>query len=77
MLIADIGVEMKGKVENVTLPIEQFDQLNAPQPNERAAFTLDTAPEDDIENLVAGFQQIIDQVESGRVIRDEPGDDRS
>jgi DNA-binding ferritin-like protein len=74
MLILDIGAEMKVKI--VTLPNEQYEQLDASRPNEQVAFTLDTAPQEDIESLMAGFQQIIDQVESARVIRDEPGDDR-
>ncbi len=74
MLILDIGAEMKVKI--VTLPIEQYEQVDASQPNEQVAFTLDTASPEDIERLMAGFQQIIDQVESRRVIRDEPGDDR-
>jgi hypothetical protein len=42
------------------------------RPNKPAAFTFDTAPCEEIENLVTSFQQI----SSERVIRDEPGDDR-
>lgn len=77
MLILGIGVEIKENVKIVTLPVERLEPLDASRPNERAAFTIDTAPQEDIENLVIGFQQMIDQAESGRVIRDEPGDDRS
>lgn len=62
MLIVDIGAEMM--VKSVTLPIEQFERtLDTARPNERDAFTLDTAPQEDIENLITGFQEIIDRVD--------------
>lgn len=63
-LAEPVKLMKRGKAKIVMLPQEQYERMrDAARPNEQAAFTLDTAPEEDIENLMAGFQEIIDQAD--------------
>lgn len=61
-----IALAKRGKAKVVMMPIDEYDRLErmATGRQERNAFTLANAPEEDIENLTAGFQQIIDEAGS-------------
>ena len=52
----------RGKAKVVMMPIAQFERLER-RLKERTAFTLDDAPGEDIQNLVSGFQAIVDDDE--------------
>lgn len=48
----------RGKAKIVMMPTSEYERLSAPA--ERRAYTLSDAPAEDIENLVAGFETILD-----------------
>lgn len=63
-LAGPVSLVKRGKAKIVMLPQDQYDRLrDAARPNEPTAFTLDSAPEEHIEELMAGFQEIIDEAE--------------
>jgi hypothetical protein len=49
------------------MPMEEYERLErlAAARRERHAFTLADAPKEDIENLSAGFRQILDDADTG------------
>ncbi|MGY6251691.1 prevent-host-death protein [Bosea thiooxidans] len=63
-LAEPVSLMKRGKAKIVMLPQDEYERLrDAARSHEPRAFTLDTAPEEDIENLMAGFQEIIDEAE--------------
>ncbi|AOG02890.1 type II toxin-antitoxin system Phd/YefM family antitoxin [Bosea sp. RAC05] len=63
-LAEPVKLMKRGKAKIVMLPQEQYERMrDAARSNEQTAFTLDTAPEEDIENLMTGFQEIVDQAD--------------
>ncbi len=62
-----VSLAKRGKAKVMMMPMDEFERLErmAEGRQERNAFTLADAPEEDIENLTAGFQKIIDEAGSG------------
>jgi len=68
-----VSLVKRGKAKLVMMPMAQFEQYQRLVAQARAAahsgeeeqtaFTLKNAPQSDIENLLAGFQEIIDEAE--------------
>ncbi|WP_099863970.1 type II toxin-antitoxin system prevent-host-death family antitoxin [Pararhizobium haloflavum] len=55
----------RGKTKVVMMPTGDYERLLRGR-SERTAFTLADAPAEDVENLAAGFRQIIDEAETSR-----------
>lgn len=65
-LVEPVSLQKRGKTKIVMLSAEQYEQLqNRARINAPRAFSLRTAPDEDIENLTAGFQEILDDGERG------------
>lgn len=61
-LAEPVSLMKRGKAKIVMLPQDQYERLrDAARPSEQRAFTLDTAPEEDIAMLMTGLQEIIDE----------------
>lgn len=68
-----VSLVKRGKAKLVVMPMAQFEQYQRlvaqaravarSEEEEKTAFTLKTAPQEDIDNLLAGFQEIIDEAE--------------
>ena len=60
-----VSLAKRGKAKVVMMPMAEYERLErmAAGRLERNAFTLADAPEEDIQNLTAGFQQILDEAE--------------
>ncbi|UXN57716.1 type II toxin-antitoxin system prevent-host-death family antitoxin [Phyllobacterium zundukense] len=58
-----VSLVKRGKAKVVMMPTSEYERLTGTRQEERRAFTLADAPEEDIENLMTGFQEIIDDVE--------------
>ena len=64
-----VSLLKRGKTKVVMLPIAEYERLIEQvrrinlQAERQIAFTLANAPEEDIENLMTGFQEIIDEAE--------------
>lgn len=54
-----VGLLKRGKLKVVMVPSETWDRLTKVDEDHQAHW-VDEAPEEDIENLTAGFQAIID-----------------
>ncbi|MGE7471963.1 type II toxin-antitoxin system Phd/YefM family antitoxin [Bosea sp. NPDC003192] len=66
-LAEPVSLVKRGKAKIVMLPVEQYERMkDRARSHEPRAFTLDTAPDEDIENLMVGFQEIIDEAERDR-----------
>ena len=63
-----VTLAKRGKAKVMMMPIHEYERLErmASRRRERTAFTLADAPEEDIENLKAGFQRILDEAASER-----------
>lgn len=61
-LVEPVSLMKHGKPKLVMMPMDHYQRLLR-SGAERMAFTLADAPEEDIENLMIGFQQIIDDAE--------------
>jgi prevent-host-death family protein len=61
-----VSLAKRGKAKVMMMPMAEYERLErlATGRQERTAFTLADAPEEDIENLTAGFQQILDETKS-------------
>lgn len=62
-LVGPVSLMKRGKTKVVMLPIDEYQKL-VDGSGARQAFSLDTASDDDIEALVAGFQKIVDNPEA-------------
>ncbi|RST85068.1 type II toxin-antitoxin system prevent-host-death family antitoxin [Aquibium carbonis] len=58
-----VSLAKRGKAKVMMMPMEEYERLEqlAAGRREGRAFTLANAPEDDLENLTAGFRQILDE----------------
>ncbi|MCV0396263.1 MAG: type II toxin-antitoxin system prevent-host-death family antitoxin [Rhizobiaceae bacterium] len=63
-----VSLAKRGKAKVMMMPIHEYERLERMASARRArnAFTLAEAPDEDIENLTAGFQQILDETTSDR-----------
>ena len=59
-MVEPVSLVKSGKVKVVMMPLARYEHLLAGRGMQRA-FTLLNVPEADIENLVNGFQQILDE----------------
>jgi prevent-host-death family protein len=61
-----VSLAKRGKRKVMMMPMEEYERLErtAAGQRERTAFTLADAPDDDIENLTIGFQQILDDAKT-------------
>lgn len=61
-----VSLAKRGKAKVVMMPMDEYERLErmAKGRRERNAFTLVDAPEEDLDNLTAGFQQILDDSKS-------------
>lgn len=60
-LAEPVSLVKRGKAKIVMLPLEQYQRLkDQARPDEPTAFPLRTVSEEDVENLITGFQEIID-----------------
>lgn len=61
-----VSLAKRGKAKVMMMPMDEYKRLErmATGRQDRNAFTLADAPEEDIEALKAGFQQILDEAES-------------
>lgn len=61
-----VSLAKRGKAKVMMMPIDEYERLErmATGRRERNAFTLADAPKEDVENLTAGFQQILDEAKS-------------
>lgn len=72
-LAEPVSLVKRGKAKLVVMPMAQFEQYQRlvaqaraaahSEEEEQTAFTLKNAPQSDIENLLAGAQEIIDEAE--------------
>ena len=62
-----VSLAKRGKAKVMMMPMAEYERLErmAAGDRERNAFTLADAPQEDIDNLAAGFQQILDDASSG------------
>lgn len=62
-----VSLAKRGKAKVMMMPMEEYERLErlAAARRERHAFTLADAPKEDIENLSAGFRQILDDADTG------------
>jgi prevent-host-death family protein len=60
-MVEPVSLVKRGKPKVVMMPIAQYERLLGQE--RRRAFTLANAPEGDIENLMTGFQEIIDEAQ--------------
>lgn len=67
-LAEPVSLNKRGRPRIVMLPLEHYERLKdlARQRDEPTAFTLQTAPDEDIAALVAGFQDILDSEDDER-----------
>lgn len=61
-LAGPVSLMKRGKTKVVMLPIDEYQKL-VDGSGVRQAFSIDTAPDDDIAALVKSFQQIVDDAE--------------
>ena len=54
-----VSLVKRGKPKVVMMPTAEYERLTSSRGQN--AFTLADAPEEDVENLIAGFQQILDE----------------
>lgn len=61
-----VSLTKRGKAKVMMMPMDEYERLEriATGRRERTAFTLADAPEEDIDNLTKGFQQILDDTKS-------------
>ncbi|MDE0879991.1 MAG: hypothetical protein OSB00_15220 [Sphingomonas bacterium] len=57
-----VGLRKRGKRKIVMVPSEAWDRLSRLDEGHQAHW-VDQAPEEDLENLMAGFQELIDAEE--------------
>ncbi|MCO6389371.1 type II toxin-antitoxin system prevent-host-death family antitoxin [Aliihoeflea sp. 40Bstr573] len=62
-LVEKVALAKRGKPKVMMMPIDEYERLErmAAGRRERNAFTLADAPQEDLDNLAAGFQQILDE----------------
>lgn len=61
-----VSLAKRGKARVMMMPIDEYERLARMAAGRgRNAFTLDDAPQEDIDNLTAGFRKIIDDASSG------------
>ncbi|MEO4001203.1 type II toxin-antitoxin system prevent-host-death family antitoxin [Mesorhizobium sp. CAU 1732] len=65
-MMGKVSLAKRGKAKVIMMPMAEYERLErlAAGRQERTAFTLADAPDEDIENLTAGFQQILDETKS-------------
>ena len=61
-MVEPVSLVKRGKAKVIMLPLAHYERLLAERGTQRA-FTLSNAPDADIENLVNGFQEILDEAE--------------
>lgn len=61
-----VSLAKRGKRKVMMMPMDEYERLEriAAGQRERTAFTLADAPDDDMENLTIGFQQILDDAKT-------------
>jgi prevent-host-death family protein len=61
-----VSLTKRGKAKVMMMPMEEYKRLEriASGRGERTAFTLADAPDEDLDNLAAGFRQILDDARS-------------
>ncbi|ESZ03720.1 hypothetical protein X737_37405 [Mesorhizobium sp. L48C026A00] len=55
-----VSLVKRGKAKVVMMPTAEYERLTAVRRRGQNAFTLATAPNEDIDDLMTGFQQILD-----------------
>lgn len=65
-LAEPVSLVKRGKAKIVMLPVEQYERMkDRARSDEPRAFTLRTAPDEDIAMLMTGLQEIIDADDRG------------
>ncbi|MDB5552542.1 MAG: antitoxin Phd YefM, type toxin-antitoxin system family protein [Rhizobium sp.] len=62
-LVGPVSLVKRGKPKVVMLPVDEYQKL-VDGSGSRAAFSIDTASDDDIAVLVEGFQKILDDAKA-------------
>jgi prevent-host-death family protein len=62
-LAGPVSLVKRGKPKVIMLPLEEYERLTS-RSAARQAFSLDTAPDDDIAALAKGFKEILDDAEA-------------
>lgn len=62
-LVGPVSLMKRGKTKVVMLPVDEYQKL-VDGSGARRAFSIDTAPEEDIAALVEGFRKIVDDAEA-------------
>ncbi|MER9580985.1 type II toxin-antitoxin system prevent-host-death family antitoxin [Mesorhizobium sp. M0276] len=55
-----VSLVKRGKAKVVMMPTAEYERLTGVRRRGQNAFTLATAPNEDIDDLMTGFQQILD-----------------
>lgn len=60
-LVEPVSLVKRGKAKVVMMPVAQYERLVGQE--RQTAFTLANAPAEEIQNLMSGFQEIVDEAD--------------